>query len=265
MAELDAVSATRAGQPESAYPQPITVADHVEPVARRIRAMLGGRMVLDTMRALYLWEWPFYPQYLIPAADVDPAVLVEAPGTHRLKRGTVTPYVSIRTLCEASPYRGITTQSMDMAYVFDENVLDYGALLEARSLAQAALEPVSSDRVWSTLPMGEETWLTFVQAPWWCGASTVVHEGQFDARERLDLIRELEVTILCQMPEEYAAQIALPDVDRFRLPRLRRCVAIGDLEPEISRRWRERFDVQPVSVSAAPAPQEISAEARSAS
>lgn len=152
----------------------------------------------------------------------------------------------------AAPYRGITTQSMDMAYVFHENVLDYGALLEARSFAQAALQPVNSDRVWSTLPMGGETWLTFVQAPWWCGASTVVHEGAFDSRERLDLIRELEVTILCQTPEEYAAQIDLPDVDRFRLPRLRRCVAIGDLDPEISRRWHERFAVQPVNVSAVP-------------
>ncbi len=60
---------------EPRYPRAITPAGHVEPVPRRIRAELAGRTVLDTMAALYLWEWPFYPQYLIPAGDVDPDVL----------------------------------------------------------------------------------------------------------------------------------------------------------------------------------------------
>ena len=43
------------------YPQPITPVDHMEPVPRRVRGMLGGRVVLDTTRAVYLWEWPPYP------------------------------------------------------------------------------------------------------------------------------------------------------------------------------------------------------------
>lgn len=178
------------------------------------------------------------------------------PTTYILIGETADGWARLDTLtANAAPYPGITTQSIDMAYVFDEDVLDNGALLEARSFAQAALEPVSTDRVWSTLPMGGETWLTFVQAPWWCGASTVVHEGTFDARERLDLIRELDVTILCQTPEEYAAQIELRDVDRFRLPRLRRCIVLGELDEERSRRWHERFAVRPVNVSAVPVPQ----------
>jgi uncharacterized protein (DUF427 family) len=42
----------------------------VEPVPRRIRAFLGGETVLDTTRALYVWEWPYYPQYYIPLPDV---------------------------------------------------------------------------------------------------------------------------------------------------------------------------------------------------
>ena len=71
------------------YPQPIVPVDHVEPVPRRVRAMLGGKLVLDTMRALYLWEWPFYPQFLIPAEDVDAGALVEENRTHRVSRGTV--------------------------------------------------------------------------------------------------------------------------------------------------------------------------------
>jgi uncharacterized protein (DUF427 family) len=71
------------------YPQAITPVDHIEPVPRRVRAELGGRVVLDTIRALYLWEWPFYPQFQIPADDVDPAALVDERRTYQLKRGTV--------------------------------------------------------------------------------------------------------------------------------------------------------------------------------
>ena len=50
----------------SDYPQAITPVDHVERVPRRVRAEFGGQVVLDTTRAIYLWEWPFYPQYLDP-------------------------------------------------------------------------------------------------------------------------------------------------------------------------------------------------------
>jgi Domain of unknown function (DUF427) len=39
-------------------------------VPRRIRASLAGETVLDTTRALYVWEWPYYPQYYILVADV---------------------------------------------------------------------------------------------------------------------------------------------------------------------------------------------------
>jgi uncharacterized protein (DUF427 family) len=53
------------------YPKAITPVGHVEPVPRRIRAMLGGRWVIDTTDALYVWDWPFYPQYLIPEKDAD--------------------------------------------------------------------------------------------------------------------------------------------------------------------------------------------------
>jgi uncharacterized protein (DUF427 family) len=71
------------------YPQALVPVDHVEPVPRRIRATLGGQVVLDTTGALYLWEWPFYPQFLIPAEDVDSNALVDEGHSHRVSRGTV--------------------------------------------------------------------------------------------------------------------------------------------------------------------------------
>ena len=51
------------------YPKMITPVHHIEPVPRRIRARLDNRFVLDTTRAIYVWEWPNYPQYYIPLAD----------------------------------------------------------------------------------------------------------------------------------------------------------------------------------------------------
>ena len=57
------------------YPAAITGVNHVEPVPRRIRAVLAGEKVLDTTEALYVWEWPYYPQYYIPVTDVRRALL----------------------------------------------------------------------------------------------------------------------------------------------------------------------------------------------
>ena len=65
----------------------IAPVNHIEPVPRRIRATLGARTVLDTTRALYLWESPNYPQYYIPLADVDPDVLVDEQRIQKLSRG----------------------------------------------------------------------------------------------------------------------------------------------------------------------------------
>lgn len=59
------------------YPQMIVPVGHVEPVPRRVRAFLGGRAVLDTTSALYVWESPKYPQFHIPVADIQAGVLVD--------------------------------------------------------------------------------------------------------------------------------------------------------------------------------------------
>lgn len=40
--------------------------------------MRGGRTVLDTTAARYVWEHPHYPQYYVPVTDLDPSVLADA-------------------------------------------------------------------------------------------------------------------------------------------------------------------------------------------
>jgi uncharacterized protein (DUF427 family) len=42
-----------------------------EPSAKRVRALLSGRMVADTVRPVLVWEKPYYPTYFLPASDVD--------------------------------------------------------------------------------------------------------------------------------------------------------------------------------------------------
>jgi uncharacterized protein (DUF427 family) len=71
------------------YPASITPANHVEPVPRRIRAFLGGEKVLDTSRAWYVWEWPNYPQYYIPLADVRADLLDPDGHPQQTARGLV--------------------------------------------------------------------------------------------------------------------------------------------------------------------------------
>jgi uncharacterized protein (DUF427 family) len=79
-------------EPVSDYPQAIVPVNHVEPVPRRIRAVLGNRFVVDTTAALYVWESPYYPQYYIPMTDIDTTFLVDEQHEEHLQRGTAKRY-----------------------------------------------------------------------------------------------------------------------------------------------------------------------------
>jgi len=71
------------------YPSNIVQTNHVEPVPRRIRAVLAGQTILDTTAARYVWEWPGFPQYYVPLADVRPDALVDEGATEETPRGDV--------------------------------------------------------------------------------------------------------------------------------------------------------------------------------
>src|SRR5262245_55502214 len=42
----------------------------VEPCAKRIRAYIGGRAIVDTVGAKYVWEQSNYPAFYVPLKDV---------------------------------------------------------------------------------------------------------------------------------------------------------------------------------------------------
>lgn len=46
-----------------------------EPTAKRVRAYLEGNVIADSTNVLMVWEWPYYPTYYIPVADVEMSLL----------------------------------------------------------------------------------------------------------------------------------------------------------------------------------------------
>ncbi len=64
-----------------------------EPSHKRVRIRFGGRQIVDTTDALYVWEWPFYPQYFVPREAVIEGALVPTGRTKRSpSRGEATLY-----------------------------------------------------------------------------------------------------------------------------------------------------------------------------
>ena len=109
------------------HPQAITPAGHVEPVARRIRAVLAGRTILDTTAAQYLWQWPYYPQYQIPAHDIDREVLSDSGERHQLAHGTATT-VGLRVGDTVRPNAGRRLVQSPTTALVDTVHLDWDAV-----------------------------------------------------------------------------------------------------------------------------------------
>lgn len=81
-------------------------------------------------------------------------------------------------------------------------------------------------------------------APWLTGAAAVIHDGRFEAAERLDFAEALGVNVLCQAPTEYrmlARRTALRP-----LPALRRMVSAGEpLDPETIAAFKQATGLEP--------------------
>jgi uncharacterized protein (DUF427 family) len=70
------------------YPAIQTPVNHVQPSPRRVRAYVGSTPIVDTTRALYVWEHPPYPQYYLPLADFTADVLVDEHAVRQTEQGT---------------------------------------------------------------------------------------------------------------------------------------------------------------------------------
>jgi acyl-coenzyme A synthetase/AMP-(fatty) acid ligase len=112
-------------------------------------------------------------------------------------------------------------------------------LWAARAATEHWLGADDRDLVWSTARAGSPEWLWHgVLGPLAVGAEIVLHDGAFDAAERLGLLQRLAVTVLCQPPTEYRALAATGLVRSGLLPRLRATVATGEpLDEELVERY----------------------------
>jgi acyl-coenzyme A synthetase/AMP-(fatty) acid ligase len=120
----------------------------------------------------------------------------------------------------------------------------HGAAFAARLQAEHWLDAGPHDAVWCTADAssGAAVWNVLL-GPWSRGAEIVLHQGQFEPAERLDLIRRLDATVLCQTPGEYKALLsAARDIRRHRPPKLRRLVSTGDhLSPDLIAAYEEAW------------------------
>jgi uncharacterized protein (DUF427 family) len=64
----------------------------VEKGLKRVRAYVGGELVVDTTHPLLVWENPNYPAYYLPRADVVAALVPTATSTHSPSRGDTVQY-----------------------------------------------------------------------------------------------------------------------------------------------------------------------------
>jgi uncharacterized protein (DUF427 family) len=64
----------------------------VEPCAKRLRCYVAGSLVLDTTRASYVWEVPYYPAYYVPRDDIRAELVATGDWQHSPSRGDAADY-----------------------------------------------------------------------------------------------------------------------------------------------------------------------------
>jgi acetyl-CoA synthetase len=112
-------------------------------------------------------------------------------------------------------------------------------LLGQRLQAARWLGARAGELVWCTAASGwSKSARNVFIAPWLSGATALLHDARFDPSERLELLAQERVNVLCMAPTEY--RVIAKRTTLAPLPDLRGMVAAGEaLNPEVLRAWRE--------------------------
>jgi len=108
-----------------------------------------------------------------------------------------------------------------------------------RVQAEHWLDARPGELVWCTAASGwsKSARNTFI-APWIRGAAALLHDERFDPEERLAILGEEPIAVLCMAPTEY--RIIAKRAQPRPTPTLRGLVAAGEaLNPEVLRAWHE--------------------------
>lgn len=100
----------------------------VEPASKRVRVMLGGEIVADTINPLLVWEVPYYPTYYFPETGVRTDLLAATGETHRsVSRGEATQYKVKAGGSEGSAYAFLEPKIEELGghYAFVWKTMDH--------------------------------------------------------------------------------------------------------------------------------------------
>jgi acyl-coenzyme A synthetase/AMP-(fatty) acid ligase len=183
--------------------------------ARPQLVLTAGRDVNELERALAAVESP--PLW----HDIDAEGLPDGDPAAPLVTALEDPALVIFTSGTAGEPRGV------------EHVQRY--LRGQTTQAEHWLGARPGDLVWCTAASGwsKSARNAFV-APWTAGAACLLHDGRFDPAERLAILAEQRVSVLCQSPTEYRMIAKRTSLEGLELPALRRLVSAGEpLNPEV--------------------------------
>ncbi len=105
--------------------------------------------------------------------------------------------------------------------------------------AEHWLDAREGDLVWCTAATGwSKSARNVFIAPWIRGAAALLHDARFDPEERLAILEEEQVNVLCMAPTEY--RVIAKRATLSPVPSLRGLVAAGEaLNPEVLRAFKD--------------------------
>jgi acyl-coenzyme A synthetase/AMP-(fatty) acid ligase len=113
-----------------------------------------------------------------------------------------------------------------------------------RLQAENWLDARPGDVVWCTAASGwSKSARNVFVAPWLRGACALLHDQRFDPQERLRILADEEVNVLCMAPTEYRVIAKRTEIGSY--PDLRGLVAAGEaLNPEVLDVWRAATGIE---------------------